>query len=120
MGPTGPFDPDEGLDVGSRRAPSGEEGEIAIGDVTPDQQAAGPQPGSAVVIVGGVEIGQFEIRPVMQAGTFGAVARRQAGPIGGGQTLRDRPGGSGNRPRLSPRGEGVIGTDAQHIAVKQR
>ena len=48
-GPTVPFDPDESLDVGSRRAPSGEEGEIANGDATPDQQAAGPQPGSATL-----------------------------------------------------------------------
>ena len=38
------FDSDKGLDAGAGRAPCREEGEIAVADVTADQQATGPQP----------------------------------------------------------------------------
>ena len=39
-----------------------------------------PLPGEGAVVFAGIEIGQFEIGPVMQARTFGSFARRQAPP----------------------------------------
>src|SRR3954469_24873700 len=54
------------LDAGASRAPGGEVGALAISKVTPDQQAAGPQPALPTVILAGIEIGQFQIRPIIQ------------------------------------------------------
>jgi hypothetical protein len=62
------------LDAGAGRAPGGEVGALAISEVAPDQQAAGPQPALPAVAVAGVEIGQFEIRPVIQPRSFGSVS----------------------------------------------
>ena len=55
------LDKDEGLDVCSRWTPGREEGEIAITDVAANQQATRPQTGSALVIFGCVEVGEFAI-----------------------------------------------------------
>src|SRR3954447_19035639 len=41
--PALPFHRDQRLDAGASRAPGGEVGARAISEVTPDQQAAGPQ-----------------------------------------------------------------------------
>jgi hypothetical protein len=69
-GPAMPFHPHQRFDRRSGRAPCREEGQIAIGDFAPDQQAARPGanvhrerqaltwPGAIGVIVGTVEVGQ--------------------------------------------------------------
>ena len=51
-------------------APSGEEGEIAIGDMTADQQTAGPQTLICAVEFFDLKIGQFEITPIVQPRSF--------------------------------------------------
>jgi hypothetical protein len=56
-------------------APGGEEGEIAIGDMTTDQQTARPQTLICAVEFFDLEIGQFEITPIMQPRSFGSSRR---------------------------------------------
>ncbi len=60
------FDRHQRFDGCSRWTPGGEEGEIAIGDMTADQQTARPQPLICAVEFFDLEIGQFEITPIMQ------------------------------------------------------
>ena len=66
------FDCHQRFDGCSRWTPSGEEGEIAIGDMSTDQQTAGPQTLICAVEFFDLEIGQFEITPVMQPRSFGS------------------------------------------------
>ena len=72
------FDRDQRFDGCCRWAPSGEEGEIAIGDTTTDQQTACPKTWICVVQFFDFEIGQFEIAPIMQPRSFGSGPCRQA------------------------------------------
>jgi hypothetical protein len=65
------FDPDQCFDRCCRWAPGGEEGEIAIGDTTTDQQTACPKARIFVVWFSG-QVGQFEIAPIMQPRSFGS------------------------------------------------
>jgi len=76
------FDRHQRFDGCSRWTPSGEEGEIAIGDMTTDQQTAGPQTLICAVELFDLEIGQFEIAPVMQPRSFGSGTCRQTFPVG--------------------------------------
>ena len=57
------------------RTPSGEEGEFAVPDVAADQQASRPGSCQRAVLVSSLEVGQFEIGPIIQPRPFGAVAR---------------------------------------------
>ena len=82
------------MDVPAGR-PRGEEGEIAIGDMTADQQTAGPQALICAVEFFGIEIGQFEMTPVMQPRSFGSGSRRQAFPVGRAQPPGDLRGLAG-------------------------
>ena len=82
------FDRHQRFDGCSRWAPSGEEGEIAIGDMTTDQQAACPQTLICAVEFFGLKIGQFEITPIMQPRSFGSGPCRQTFPVG----RAERPG----------------------------
>ena len=66
------FDRHQGFDGCCRWAPGGEEGEIAIGDTTADQQTACPKTWICVVQFIDLEIGQFEIAPIMQPRSFGS------------------------------------------------
>src|SRR3954454_1100385 len=68
------FDGDQGLDRRASRAPGAEEGAGAIGEATPDQQAARPDTGSAADILVGVKVGQFEIGPVVKPWPLRALA----------------------------------------------
>src|SRR3954451_13383107 len=63
--PALPFHRHQRLDAGASRAPGGEVGTLAISQVAPDQQAAGPQSTLPAVVFAGIEIGQFQIRPVI-------------------------------------------------------
>src|ERR1700730_10190201 len=56
--------------------PSGEEGQITTGDVAADQEASCPFPGKGV----GLEIGQFDVGPVVQTRPLGSFTGRQASP----------------------------------------
>ena len=59
------LDRDQGLDARSDRAPSGEERQVSVGDITADQQAARPQARALVIVFSGIEIGQFAISPIV-------------------------------------------------------
>ena len=78
---------------GSPGAPGGEEGQIAISNVAADQKATRPLPCKGAVVFAAVEIGQFEIGPVVQARSLGSLARWQAPPGILGKVLRDVGGG---------------------------
>ena len=60
--------------------PGREEGEIAIGDVAADQQPACPDAWKCRIKIIGIEIGEFEIGPIMQSCTLGSIACRQPPP----------------------------------------
>src|SRR3954462_8826332 len=62
------------------RAPGREEGELAVGDGAPDQQAARPQAGKAVVVLGGLEVGQLQVGPAVEPRALGALAGRETCP----------------------------------------
>src|SRR5450755_1067118 len=66
------FDRHQRFDGCSRWTPGGEEGEVAIGDMTTDQQTARPQTLICAVEFFELEIGQFEITPVVQPRSFGS------------------------------------------------
>src|SRR5246127_438794 len=108
------------LHGGALGAPSGEEGQAAVGNVAADQKTPRPFPGKVVVVFTGVEIGQLEIGPVVPARTFGPFAGRQAAPGLLGKALRDRGSGAGDRLRLAPRTEHMIGSNPQNIALARR
>ena len=78
------FDRHQRFDGCCRRTPGGEEGEIAIGDMTTDQKAAGPKTMTCAVKLFACEIGQFEIAPIVQPRSFGPGPCREAFPIGRG------------------------------------
>src|SRR5829696_7197274 len=63
---------DQHLDWGAGGAPGGEKGQLAIGDSAADQKASGPQTGQALVVFGGVKIGQFQVGPVEQPLALGS------------------------------------------------
>jgi hypothetical protein len=52
---------DQSVDAGPGRTPCGEEGQVAIGDVVADQQAAGPQARAGFVVFGGVVLSEDQI-----------------------------------------------------------
>ena len=64
-GPAMAFDLDQGVDAGPGRSPGGEEGQVAIGNVAADQQAAGPEARCGLGVFAGVQIGQLVVGPVM-------------------------------------------------------
>ena len=59
------FDRHQRFDGCCRWTPGGEEGEITIGDMTTDQQAACPKTFICTAKFFDLEIGQFEIAPIM-------------------------------------------------------
>ena len=74
--PAAAFDQQQLLDSCSLGTPGGEEGQSAIGDGAADQETPCPLSSEGAVVFAGIEIGQFEIGPVVQARTFGSFARR--------------------------------------------
>ena len=80
--PSMAFDRHQRFDGCSSWTPGGEEGEIAIGDTTADQQATGPQTIICAVGLFGLQVGQFEITPIVQPRSFGSGPCRQALPVG--------------------------------------
>ena len=76
------FDIDERPDGCSGRTPGGEVGEVAIGNIAPDQQAARPQAMVFIVEFFSFKVGEFKIAPVMQPRAFGSNTGRETLPIG--------------------------------------
>src|SRR5436190_17652077 len=111
------FDRHQRFDGCSRWTPGGEEGEIAIGDMTTDQQTARPQTLICSVGFFDLEIGQFEITPIMQPRSFGSGSRRQALPVGWAPRPGDVFGPAGDRLSLAPGSEHMSGADPEHVAV---
>ena len=109
------LDADQCLDRSPCRTPGGEVGEIAVGDITPDQQASCPK--DLVVMVGllAFEIGQFEVAPVVQSRSFGSGTGRQTPPVRSSLRLCDLLGGADNPLRLAPGCKPMIGIDTEHI-----
>ena len=64
-GPATAFDRHQRFDGCCRWTPGGEEGEIAIGDMTADQQTTCPKTMTCAVKFFDLEIGQFEIAPIV-------------------------------------------------------
>src|SRR5580698_9096157 len=81
-GPAMAFDIDERHDGCSSGTPCGEVGEVAIGNIAPDQQAARPQAVVFIVVLFRFKISQFEVTPIMQPRAFGSGAGRETLPIG--------------------------------------
>src|SRR3546814_7009790 len=76
-----------------------------------------PGAGSFVVVFGGIDVGEFQIGPVVEPRAFGAFTRRQALPSGGIEFPRDLLRGSGDGRLAHPRPEVAVGVDAEHIAL---
>jgi hypothetical protein len=60
------------------------------------------------MVLADLEIGEFEIGPVMQAWALSPVARRQPPPQALGQGLRDLGGGALHQLPLAPRTEHAV------------
>src|SRR5260370_35913910 len=86
----------------SRWAPGGEEGEVTIGDATTDQETARPQTIICTVEWLGLEVGQFEITPIVQPRSFGSGSRRQALPVGRAPRPGEACGRTGDRRAVGP------------------
>src|SRR6201996_3778458 len=68
-GPTMALDPHQRLNGGASGAPGGEKGHLAIGKVTPDQQAPRPQPRPVLAMLIGLEVSQRQVGPIVQTRT---------------------------------------------------
>src|ERR1700704_4131156 len=110
------FDRHQRFDECSRWTPCGEEGEIAIGDMTTDQQTARPQSLICAVEFFALEIGQFEITPIMQPRSFGSGPCRQAFPVGRAPRPGDVRGRAGDRSPLAPGLKHMRAADPEYIA----
>src|SRR5258708_37232223 len=111
------FDRHQRFDGCCRWPPGGEEGEIAIGDMTTDQQTACPKTLICAVKFFDIEIGQFEIAPIMQPRSFGPVPCRQAFPVGRTPRRGGVRGGAGDWPPLTPGLKHMSAADPNHIPL---
>ena len=84
--------------------------------MTPDQQTARPQTIISTVELLGLEIGQFEITPIVQPWSFGSGSSRQAFPVGRAPRLGDVGGLAGDRSPLAPGLKYMSATDPEYIA----
>src|SRR3982075_103418 len=110
------FDRHQRFDGCSRWTPGGEEGEIAIGDMTTDQQTARPQTLICAVEFFELEIGQFEITPVMQPRSLASGPCRQAFPVGRAPRPGDVHGRAGDGSPLAPGLKHMSAADPEYIA----
>src|SRR3954466_12499775 len=115
--PTAAFNHHQRVDPSSGRTPSREEGQFAIREVAPDQQAARPQAREGLVVLGRIQVGQLAVSPIIEPLAFRAVPRGEALPGRRIETLRDLLGRAGHDRRLAPGGERIGGVRAQHIAL---
>src|ERR1700737_3119197 len=110
------FDRHQRFDGCSRWTPGGEEGEIPIGDMATDQQTARPQTMICAVKFFDLEIGQFEIAPIVQPRSFGSGPCRQAFPIGRAPRPGDVCGLAGDRSPLAPGLKHMSAAAPEHAA----
>src|SRR6266436_8839368 len=110
------FDRHQRFDGCSRWTPGGEEGEIAIGDMTADQQTAGPQTLICAVEFFDLKIGQFEITPIMQPRSFGSGSCRQTFPVGRAPRPGEVCSRTGDRRSLAPGSKHMSAADPKHVA----
>ena len=110
------FDRHQRFDGCCRWTPGGEEGEITIGDMTTDQQTACPKTLICAAKFFDLEIGQFEIAPIMQPRSFGPDSCGQAFPVGRTPRPGDVGGRAGDRSTLAPRMEYMSAADSEYIA----
>jgi hypothetical protein len=96
------FDRHQRFDGRYRWTPCGEEGEITIGDTTTDQPTACPKTLICAAKFFDLEIGQFEIAPIMQPQSFGSGPCRQAFPVGRAPRPGDVHGLAGDGSPLAP------------------
>jgi hypothetical protein len=96
--------------------PGGKEGEIAISDISTDQQTSRPKALICVIKSFDLEIGQFEIAPIMQPWSFSSSPCRQAFPVGRAPRLGDARGRAGNRSPLAPGVKYMSAADPEYIA----
>lgn len=83
--------------------PGREESEVAVGDLAADQQAARPDLAfEGLAVLASLEIGEFDIGPIMQALALRSLARRKSRPRGRRQTISDLLRRSGDELRLAP------------------
>src|SRR3954452_11956392 len=111
------LDLDQGLDRCAGRAPAGEIGELAVGDAAADQEAPRPQAGTLVVVLSGLEIGQFQVGPIIERPTLGPLAVRKVPPQGGLKVACNLFRRAGYQRLVAPRVERVRAVDAQHVAL---
>jgi len=72
------FNLHERVDPSPGHAPSHEERQFAVHNMSSDQQAASAQPGASFTGIGGLNVCKFDIGPVVQSRTFRALTWRQA------------------------------------------
>src|SRR3979490_575993 len=96
------FDRHQRFDGCSRWTPGGEEGEIAIGDMTTDQQTARPQNEVAHALGCDNDGGQFEITPIMQPRSFGSGPSPTGFTIAITTAARETCPPAGHRSPLAP------------------
>src|SRR5258705_13770380 len=111
------FDRHQCFDGCSCWTPGGEEGEIAIGDMTADQQTAGPQTLICAVEFFDLKIGQFEITPIMQPRSFGSGSCRQTFPVGRAPRPGDVGGLAGDGSLLAPGLKHMSTAYSEYIAL---
>src|SRR5882762_6018565 len=110
------FDRHQRFDGCSRWTPGAEEGEITIGDISTDQQTSRPKTMMCAVKFFDLEIGQFEITPIMQPRSFGSGPCRQAFPVGRAPRPGDVRGLAGDRSPLAPGLKHMRAADPEYIA----
>ena len=115
--PAMPLDRDQGLDGGSGRAPGREIRQIAVRDIAPDQQAAGPPTAAMTIKFGRFAVGQFEIRPVIQPWPFAPLAGGQPPPGRWREPLGNRRGGCADRRLADPGVDLAVCAHPEHIAL---
>src|ERR1700693_3015997 len=110
------FDRHQRFDRCFRWTPGGEEGEIAIGNMTTDQETACPKTLICVAEFLDFKIGQFEIAPIMQPRSFGSGPCRQAFPVGRAPRPGDVRGLAGGGSPLAPGMKYMSAADPEYIA----
>ena len=98
-GPATAFHRDQFFRGRALGAPCGEERHSTIGNVAADQQTSRPLPRQCAVVLRDIEVGEFEIGPVVQAWTLGPFTGRQTPPSALGKALCDLGGGAADKER---------------------
>ncbi|OWK25954.1 hypothetical protein AJ87_48915 [Rhizobium yanglingense] len=109
------FHGNERLEARPGRAPCGEECEIAVADIAPDQEATGPKPRFRLVIFVGIEIGEFAVGPVMKPRAFGALTGGKTLPCFWIEITGDLLSCAGDRRLTRPGAEMVVRFNPKNV-----